>query len=191
MIFAYKAMDKNGKDISGFVTAESEDHANRVIAQRGEIPLSIKVSQQKSEKSHRPFTHMFISVKPLELILFTKQFKTMLKAGVPMLSILSTLHDQTENPHLKKAAFQISADIKEGRSIYRSFKKHPTIFSNLYCSMLYAGESSGSMPEVLDRLIYIIEHENKIRSEVKSAMTYPIIVVIMLVIAFFVLLLFV
>ncbi|MCD4675772.1 MAG: type II secretion system F family protein [Desulfobacula sp.] len=191
MNFAYKAMDKNGKQISGFVTAESEDQANKIIAQRGEIALSIKKSRKSSKKSKTSFMDNFTPIKPMELILFTKQFKTLLKVGVPMLNILSTLHNQTENPRLKKAVLQISEDIQEGRSMVQAFKKHPGIFSNLYCSMIYAGEPSGALPDVLDRLIYIIEHENKIKSEIKSAMTYPIIVVIALVIAFFVLLLFV
>ncbi len=191
MNFSYKAMDKNGKQIAGFVTADSENQANMVIAQRGEILLSIKKSRIKSHKNKSSFLDTFTSVKTMELILFTKQLKTLLKAGIPMLQVLSTLHNQTENPRLKKTTLQISEDIKEGRSIFRSFKQHPAIFSNLYCSMLYAGETSGSLPDVLDRLIYIIMHENKIKSEIKSAMTYPIIVVITLIVAFFVLLLFV
>ncbi|MBU1194784.1 MAG: type II secretion system F family protein [Proteobacteria bacterium] len=191
MNFAYKALDKNGKQISGYVTADSQDQANAVIAQRGEMLLSIKESRLSSKKDRPLFSDLFSFVKPMDLILFTKQLKTLIKAGIPMLSILNTLHNQTENAHLKKVILQISKDIKEGRSIFRAFKKHPAVFSDLYCSMIYAGETSGSMPEVLDRLIYIIDHENKIRSEVKSAMTYPIIVVITLMMAFFVLLLFV
>jgi len=191
MNYIYKAIDKNGKDISGFISADSVDHANQLIASRGEIPVSVKQTKRKAAKTKTSFSDRFTTIKARELILFTKQFKTMMKAGVPMLSILSTLHEQTENPRLKKAALEISEDIKEGYSIFHSFKKHKSIFSDLYCSMLYAGESSGSMPDVLDRLIYIIEHETKIKSEIKSAMTYPIIVVIALMIAFFVLLLFV
>ena len=84
----------------------------------------------------------------------------------------------------------MSADIKEGATLYDAFRKHKT-FSNLYCSMVRAGESSGALPEVLSRLTYIIEHENRVKSDIKSALQYPATVVIALVGAFFFLLTFV
>jgi type IV pilus assembly protein PilC len=78
-------------------------------------------------------------------------------------------------------------DIKEGASLYEAFSRHPKVFSPLYCSMIRAGETSGALPEVLDRLTYIIEHEHKVKSDIKSAMTYPMIVVVFLFSAFLIL----
>jgi len=85
----------------------------------------------------------------------------------------------------------MAQDIREGATLYNAYKKHPKVFSPLYCSMVRAGETSGALPEVLERLSYIIEHEHKIKSDIHSALQYPITVLIALSIAFFVLLTFV
>jgi type IV pilus assembly protein PilC len=123
--------------------------------------------------------------------MFTKQFHSMLVAGIPMLRILSILEDQTESKALKEAVLKIIQDINQGSSLSDAMDKHPKIFSRLYCDMVKAGEMSGSVPIVLDRLIYIIEHEAKVKSDIKSAFRYPLIVIIALGIAFIVLLTFV
>jgi type IV pilus assembly protein PilC len=115
----------------------------------------------------------------------------MLRAGVPLIKLLQILGRQTENINLQRIVVSMTQDIKEGLSLYDAFKKHPQTFSNLYCGMVRAGESSGALPEILDRLIYIIDHEHKIRSDIKAAFQYPIIVTFLLAIAFFVLLTFV
>ena len=130
-------------------------------------------------------------VKAGELVLFTKQFRTMLIAGLPMMQLLEVLENQTENKKLKNIIVSITMDIREGLTLYDAFAKHADVFSPLYCSMISAGEQSGALPEVLNRLIYILEHEQKIKSDVKSALQYPVIVLVSLVIAFIVLLTFV
>ncbi|PKN65411.1 MAG: type II secretion system F family protein, partial [Deltaproteobacteria bacterium HGW-Deltaproteobacteria-12] len=126
-----------------------------------------------------------------DLILFTKQFRSMLNAGVPIIRVLQVLEAQTESDVLRRAVTDILAEVRQGSTLSDAFAKHPRIFSNLYCSMVRAGEMSGSVPAVLDRLIYIIEHEAKIKADIKSALQYPIMVLIALGIAFFVLLTFV
>jgi len=163
-----------------------------MLTDRGFIPATITRSGTVSGPSAWDnFKGMLTKVKAADLILFTKQFRTMNRAGVPMLSLLEVLQDQTENQSLKRISGLLHQDIEEGTSLYDAFRKYPKVFSPLYCSMLQAGEASGALPEVLDRLTYIIEHENKIRSDVKSALQYPIIVIVFLAIAFFVLLTFV
>jgi type IV pilus assembly protein PilC len=129
----------------------------------------------------------FSPIKAPELILFTKQFKTMFDAGVSMMNMLGILEAQTENLKLRRILGTMHQDIKEGASLYEAFSKHKKVFSPLYCSMIRAGEASGALPEVLERLIYIIEHEHKVKSDIKSALTYPIIVVVFLFTAFLVL----
>ena len=108
-----------------------------------------------------------------------------------MVKLLQVLENQTENLNLKKTISTILHDIQEGSSLYNAFKKHPKAFSTLYCSMLQAGEASGALPEVLERLTYIIDHEHKVKSDIKAAFQYPLIVIIFLAIAFVVLLTFV
>jgi type IV pilus assembly protein PilC len=131
---------------------------------------------------------LFARVRAPELILFTKQFKTLIRAGVPMITILQVLEDQTENPKLRRILGTIHQDIREGSNLYDAFSRHHRVFSPLYCSMLRAGESSGALPEVLERLTYIIDHEHKVKTDIKSAMMYPLIVLSFLFIAFIVLL---
>ncbi|MCG8568060.1 MAG: type II secretion system F family protein [Desulfobacterales bacterium] len=130
-------------------------------------------------------------VKIRDIILFTKQLKTLIQAGVAILQILSIMEIQTENKRLKKIITTMADDIREGASLTQAFRRHEKVFSPLYISMIQAGEASGSLPNVLDRLIYIIDHEHKVKSDIKGAMRYPAIVTGFLGVAFFVLLTFV
>ncbi len=190
--FSYQAINETGDTISGMLEADSVEMAAGILTERGYIPSKIK---EKAEVSRgdalRRFVDRFASVKPPDLILFTKQFRTMIHAGVPMLSILRVMEEQTEHVRLKGILASMGADIKEGSTLYDAFRKHRAVFSPLYCSMIRAGESSGALAEVMARLIYIIEHEHKIKSDIKSALQYPAIVFTFLGVAFFVLLTFV
>jgi len=190
--FSYQAIDENGKTVSGVIEADSPAAVNTMLAERGFIPSKvIRKGEVSGPSACDSIKGILTKVRAADLILFTKQFRTMTRAGVPLLTLLEVLEDQTENPSLKRIAGLMHHDIEEGTSLYDAFRKYPKVFSPLYCSMLQAGEASGALPEVLDRLTYIIEHENKIRSDVKAALQYPVIVLIFLSIAFFVLLTFV
>jgi type IV pilus assembly protein PilC len=160
-----------------------------MLVAQGFIPTRIKEDRPAvSLPKLTDLLEVFSPVKAPELILFTKQFNTLIRAGVPMLSLLKVLEEQTEHPRLRKILGIIHTDIKEGSSLFDAFSRHHQVFSPLYCNMLKAGEASGALNDVLDRLTYIIEHEHKVKSDIKSALTYPIIVVCFLLIAFFVLL---
>ena len=187
--FSYHAITDSGTTATGEIEADSVEKAGSLLAAQGYIPT--KVREKKSAVSDaqlRGMLYFFSPVKTPELILFTKQFNTLIRAGVPMLSLLSVLQEQTEHAGLRRILETIHQDIKEGASLYEAFSRHPRVFSPLYCHMLRAGEASGSLNEVLDRLTYIIEHEHKVKSDIKSAMMYPVIVVCFLFIAFLVLL---
>ena len=160
-----------------------------MLASQGYIPTRVKEDRSKGSGAQLgTLLDFFSSIKAPELILFTKQFNTLIRAGVPMLSLLKVLEEQTEHPKLRKILGTIHQDIKEGSSLHEAFRKHPRAFSPLYCNMLKAGETSGALNEVLDRLTYIIEHEHRVKSDIKSALMYPIIVVCFLFVAFIVLL---
>jgi type IV pilus assembly protein PilC len=187
--FSYKAITETGAAAKGEIDADSVENASSLIAARGLIPTQVAEKRAASPASGQPaFSGLFSGVKTPELILFTKQFKTLIRSGVPMLTLLQVLEDQTENKKLRLVLNRIHQDIRDGASLYDAFRRHPNVFPPLYCSMLKAGESAGALPEILDRLVYVIEHEHKVKSDVKSAMTYPIIVLSFLSIAFFVLL---
>jgi len=189
--YIYQAINENGKTVSGILEAESIEVAKSILISRDLIPSKIK--EQSKSGDNRWLKSMFSStkVKMVDLIVFTKQFRSMLVAGVPMIRLLEILGNQTESHVLKEAISTMIQDIKQGLSFSESLEKYPKIFSSLYCNMIKAGEMSGNVPIVLDRLIYIIEHEAKVKSDIKSAIRYPLIVVIALGLAFIVLLTFV
>ncbi len=190
--FAYQAINENGSPISGLIEADSLETANQLLSNKGYIPTRVnKPGRGSGAGGSQNLMNFLRPLKASDLILFTKQFGTMIRSGIPMLTLLQVLENQTENSGLKAALAGIQQDIKEGTGLAEAFKRHPRLFSPLYCSMLHAGETSGALPKVLDRLVYIIDHEHKVKSDIHSALNYPMIVVIALVIAFFVLLTFV
>jgi type II secretory pathway component PulF len=190
--FSYQAIDESGTRVSGTIEAESVQSASALLAARGLIPS--RVTEEKGGLrlgSAQGIRGRKGKVKPAELILFTKQFRSMFRAGIPLIRLLEVIAAQTQNSTLKSALEIMSQDIKQGLTISDAMEKYPAIFSPLYRSMIRAAEASGNIYDVLDRLIYIIDHEAKIRSDIKSALQYPIIVLVALTAAFFFLLTFV
>jgi type IV pilus assembly protein PilC len=187
--YRYKAMNETGNFLSGTLEAETLQNANAILVSRGLMPSEVsEVKAGSRDTLWGQIKSITGTVKSNELILFTKQFRSMLNAGVPILRIMQVLEAQTESKVLRVAISGIIVDIRQGSTISDSFEKYPKIFSPLYCSMLRAGEISGNVPSVLDRLIYIVEHETKIKADIRAALQYPLIVVIALGIAFIVLL---
>ncbi len=193
--YKYAAITGSGGNTTGVVEAQSVEAAQDSLAARGLMPTAVSETSAPDGSSGGglldQLTRRMQSVKPQDLVLFTKQFKTMLNAGIPVLQSLDILEIQTENPKLKSAIVSIATDIKSGTTLSRAFAKHQDIFSELYCNMMRAGEISGTLTEVLERLIYIVDHEFKVKKDIKSALTYPMVIVVALVVAFFVLILFV
>jgi len=190
--FSYVATSETGARITGTMDADSAEMTADMLAGRGFIPLKVApAGESTSGSSFYNFKERLTKVKMPDLILFTKQFKTLFKAGVPILTLLQVLENQTENLKLKKITAIMSQDIKQGATLYDAFRKHPGTFSSLYCSMLRAGETGGAVPEVLDHLTRIIEHEHKVKSDIMAGLQYPMMVCIALAVAFFVLLTFV
>ena len=190
--YSYKAINERGSVISGTIDADSTDDAKSIIAENNLIPT--KVQLQRSIESSAYWERFINWARPVrmpDLIMFTKQFKTLIRAGIPMVQLLQSLESQTEDPRLKKIILAINHDVSQGSSLHDAFGRHSNVFSNLYISMVRAGESSGALPEVLERLIYLMEHEYKIRTDIRSALQYPAFVLAFLCIAFFVLLTYV
>ncbi|MFW6010977.1 MAG: type II secretion system F family protein [Desulfosalsimonas sp.] len=192
MQYAYKAINETGKQTSGTIEAESPEDAREKISGSGLIPVSVKNGTAASGTDiTKKINLMLARIKLPDLIIFSKQFKTLFEAGIPMTRLMEVLEQQTENPKLKKTAARINQDIQSGMSLTEAFREHPKIFSTLYCSMIQAGEASGRLSEVLERLIYLLQHEHKVKSDIKSAMQYPVIVLVALAAAFLFLLTFV
>ena len=186
--YIYQAINESGDTVSGSLDVESVEVANSILMARNLIPSKIKEQSKAGDENWLRSLLSSDKVKMVDLIIFTKQLRSMLVAGVPMLRLLDILANQTESHGLKKAIVTVIQDIKQGLSLSEALEKYPKIFSKLYCDMIKAGEISGNVPVVLDRLIYIIEHEEKVKSDIKSAVRYPMIIVIALSVAFVVLL---
>jgi len=190
--FSYKAINQNGDNVAGVVTADSVEMATAILSNQGFIPS--KVVERTAGSSFMQLADLksrFATVKNEELILFTKQFRTMLHAGLQVVQVLEILEHQSQNPKLRSILNSINIDIREGEALAQAFGKQKDIFPPLYINMLRAGETSGTLPDVLKRLSYILEHEHKVKSDISSALQYPKMVVMALGGAFFVLLTFV
>ncbi len=189
--FRYQALTDAGTVVTGELEADSEEAARAVLSAKGHFPRSL--SQQGGQSRSKPGASALFQKQPTpqDLILFTKQFRTMLNAGMTVISLLEVLEQQTEKPFLRQVIAQIQEDIRQGASLHASFSKHSKVFSQLYLAMIRAGEISGTLPEVLERLIYLIDHEHKVKKQIKSAMTYPAVVLVTLFGAFLFLLTFV
>lgn len=186
-LFQYRAINQSGNPVRGELEADSIESVGSLLSARGLIPD--RVSEKNVGGGMGEGLQVVLTpVRAMDLILFTKQLRTMIKAGVPIVYMLQVLENQTENHTLKRVIGNMAADIQAGGSLHEAFKKHPKVFSFLYCSMIEAGEKSGSLVEVLDRLVYIIEHENRVKSDIKAALRYPTFVLLFLIVAFVVLL---
>ena len=191
--FSYQAINESGMNVKGSIEADSVEMAENLLLSKGYIPTGVAAASGAAPGGSflAKIKESLSKVKIGDLILFTKQFRSMMQAGVPILRLLQVLENQTENKILKGAVGLLGQDIRAGATLYEAMKKHPTLFSPLYLSMIHAGEISGTVPDILGRLIDIIEHEAKIKSDIKSALQYPMLVLIALGVAFFVLLTFV
>jgi type II secretory pathway component PulF len=191
--FSYRAINESGTNVNGSIEAESVEMAENLLLSKGYIPSRVAAASGAAPGGSflAKIKESLTKVKIGDLILFTKQFRSMMQAGVPILRLLQVLENQTENKVIKGAVGVIGQDIRAGTTLHEAMKKHPTLFSPLYLSMINAGEISGTVPDVLARLIDIIEHEAKIKSDIKSALQYPMFVLIALGVAFLILLTFV
>lgn len=190
--FSYIATNTKNKTISG--TSEASDRASVIagLTKEGLKPVSIK--EVKTGKSHSfSFGDFFGKdrVKGDDLVMFTRQLSAMIGAGVPLLRALNSLQTHTESPALKKILTTVITDVQAGAPLADSLAKFPNTFSDVYVNMVRAGEAAGILDEILKRLAMQQEKSSTIRKKVKSAMTYPMVLVVITIIAFFGLMLFV
>ncbi len=174
LTFAYQARDTAGKMISGVQEGINEENAINTLMGRGLMVLSIQ------QKAGSKITRAKIKVSGTDLVIFTRQLATMVDAGLPLVGGLTALFEQADpkkQAGLRRVIGEVSASVQDGSTFNESIAKHPQIFNRLYISMVLAGESGGMLSEVLDRLAGFLEATERLRKKVKSAMTYPVIVI--------------
>jgi len=190
MKFSYKAVTHDGKSISGVYEAPDRDGLIAALARQGARPLVIKVDSSASSKGGIA-NLLKPKVKLRDLVMFTRQLSTLVSAGVPLPRSLATLQEQAENKYFKKVINDLQKDIEGGTSLGAAFAKFPDVFSEVYINMVKAGETGGILDEILKRLASQSEKDATIRKKVKGAMTYPVVILVVTIAAFFGLMIFV
>ncbi len=185
-LFAYTAIDSNGKTVKSILEADSE---SLVLAKLRD--QSLHCLDIKQTKKARSLSFGKKKLKPKALVVFSRQFATMIDAGIPILRCLDILTSQTKEMTLKLALEQVTLDVKSGLSLNEAIAKHPEIFNKLYVNMIRAAEVGGILDKILDRLSGFLEYEAEIRGKIKGAMMYPILVLCFSVLMLFVLFSFV
>nr|WP_321465000.1 type II secretion system inner membrane protein GspF [uncultured Desulfobulbus sp.] len=192
-VFEYTALTASGKKLKGVLDADSLNAARQKIRGAGNYPVNIKETKAKNVAGKGSiFTRQIgQGIKQQEIHLATRQLATLLGAGIPLVPAIAGLIEQTGNRSLKTVLAQIKDAVNEGNSLTSALGDHPRLFSKIYINMVRAGEASGSLDLVLDRLAEFGENQHAIRSRVKAALLYPLFMAIVGVAVLFLLITFI
>ncbi len=180
-VFEWEGKDRNGKQVRGEIRALGENQVQSALRRQGVTPTKIKKRRMGAGKS----------IKPKDMAIFTRQLATMMKAGVPLLQAFDIVGRGNPNPRVTKLLNDIRTDVETGTSLSVAFRKYPLYFDNLYCNLVEAGESAGILDQLLDRLAVYMEKTEAIKSKIKSALMYPITVLIVAFVVVAVIMIFV
>ncbi|HEX5447672.1 MAG TPA: type II secretion system F family protein [Candidatus Saccharimonadales bacterium] len=186
--FEYSAVNAQGQTISGTVTAGTRAEAVKNLRDQGDRPLTVKEVKSKS------LLNMSFGkgkVKQKDLVIFTRELATMINAGVPLPRSLNTMATQFDDKNFKDIIASVNKDVESGMPLGDSMAKFPQAFSDVYVNMVRAGEAGGILDEILKRLATQVEKDASIRKKIKSAMTYPVVILTVTIIAFFGIMLFI
>ncbi|MBU4426676.1 MAG: type II secretion system inner membrane protein GspF [Desulfobacterales bacterium] len=176
-VYEYTALDGAGKNVHGIIDADSAVAARKKLRGSGIFPVQVKMTSSRPKdvpSSSVTISSIFQRVKPAELSATTRQLSILLGAGVTLVASLDALIAQIVNPLLKKIMAQVKESVNEGKSLAFSLSQHPKLFSQIYINMVRAGEASGSLDLVLDRLAEFSEHQDALRGRFKAALAYPV-----------------
>jgi type IV pilus assembly protein PilC len=180
--YAYTAINADGLELTGEVQAPTVDAAREQLRVRGllaellrELPAGGSAGEEDAEEEIAPATKKGVKAKSLQI--FSRQFATMIDAGLNVVAALRILEDQTTDTLLAEVVGEVRVDVERGLLLSQALARHPRIFSRLYVSMVEAGEAAGILDDVLDRLATQIEKEANIKRRVKGAMVYPTLVI--------------
>ncbi len=171
-IFIYKARNKAGRKVKGEMDTASQEMARMALQRKGFTEIKVK----PKPKDLLEGTFLEGKVKSRDMVVFSRQFSTMINAGVPILEALQVMCDQTENNKLRRKLYEIRNDVEGGSSLYEAMAKHRDVFDDLYVNMVNAGETGGVLDTVLERLSEYIEKADNLKSKVKGAMAYPVVI---------------
>jgi type IV pilus assembly protein PilC len=180
-VYEWEGKDRNGKAVRGEVRAAGENQVQASLRRQGILPSKIKKRRMSAGKK----------IKPKDLAIFTRQLATMMKAGVPLLQAFDIVGRGNPNPSVTQLLNSIRTDVETGTSLSTAFRKFPLYFNNLYCNLVEAGETAGILDQLLDRLAEYMEKTEGIKSKIKSALMYPMSVVVVAFVVVAVIMIFV
>jgi type IV pilus assembly protein PilC len=186
--YVWKGIDRNGKKQSGEIEADNPTIARQLLVRKG---INIKSFKPKPKDILEYFPALQGGVKEKDLVIFVRQFSTMIDAGLPLVQALEILQEQQSNPSFKRIIGQIKRDVEEGSTLSDAIKKHPKTFDGLFVNLVAAGEVGGILDVILNRLASYIEKLSQLKKKVKGAMTYPAIVISIAIIVVAVILIYV
>ena len=180
-VFEWEGKDRNGKQVRGELRAGGENQVMAALRRQGIVASKVKKRRTTSGKR----------IRPKDIAIFTRQLATMMKAGVPLLQSFDIVGRGNPNPNVTKLLNDIRTDVETGTSLSAAFRRHPLYFNSLYCNLVEAGEAAGILEELLDRLAEYMEKTEGIKSKIKSALMYPIAVLVVAFVVVTVIMLFV
>ena len=186
-LFAYKARDAAGLAVSGEVEAGSEGAAADLLRRRSYIPLSIQRQQEQSSSGVKGIVLWQSKVSLTDLIMFSRQMYSLMKAGIPIIRAIEGLAQSTASKRLQLLLPQLVEQLESGRNLSQALALHPDVFSRLMVSIVHVGENTGRLDEAFLQLTYYFEQELETRKQIKQATRYPIFVLLTLVVAMFIL----
>ena len=176
MTFEYKVRDRTGTVQTGQMEAASSAAVAKTLRDKGFVPLKIAEHRTGTLDKELRLPGMRKKVKPKEIAVFSRQLATMVNSGLTLVRALTVLQEQSQNPTFAQVIGDVRSRVEQGSSLSVSLANHPKIFGNLYVSMVQAGEVGGALDETLIRLADTLEAGVRLRSKVKSAMAYPVMV---------------
>ncbi len=180
-IFEWEGRDKNGKIVRGEMRAGGEAVVNATLRRQGVMVTKVRKRRTSGGRS----------IKQKDIAIFTRQLATMMKAGVPLLQAFDIVARGAANPRLTKLLTEIRSDVETGTSLSSAFRKHPMYFDSLYCNLVEAGEAGGILEALLDRLAIYQEKTMALKQKIKSALMYPIAVIVVAFVVLTVIMIFV
>src|SRR3954453_10853215 len=173
--FAYSAIDALGFRADGEIHAPTADAAREQLRIRGLLAENLEELPSAGEDGVRT---TFKKIKPKSLQIFSRQFATMIEAGLSVVAALVILEEQTDDKYLAQVISELRGDVEGGLLLSQAMQRHPKVFTQLFVAMVESGEAAGILDQVLDRMAFQIERETKLKSRVKGAMMYPTMVLI-------------
>jgi general secretion pathway protein F len=179
-VYSYVGLSPDGKNVTGVIDADNPRAARLKLRRSGVFPTSLSESREaeSTPRVSRSLSRLFERVGPQELAVMTRQLSTLVSAGLPLVDCLSALIDQVDSARLKSMLTQTRERVNEGTSLADALAEHPRIYSDLYVNMVRAGEASGALDVVLLRLADYTESSARLRSKLRSALTYPAVMLI-------------